>query len=101
MDIDFATVHGDRSIIEAAANSKKNNLKILAVTVLTSMDKKDLSDFSFKLQNNTIIIKSLKIETDLPQIIEKIRSKNINIKNIRINEPTLENVFLELTNNDK
>ena len=38
----FLTVHGERSILKAAAENKGETLKILAVTVLTSMDRADL-----------------------------------------------------------
>ncbi len=39
----FLTVHGHRSVMEAAA-AEKGGLKILAVTVLTSFDKRDLDE---------------------------------------------------------
>ncbi|MGA7986237.1 MAG: orotidine-5'-phosphate decarboxylase [Burkholderiales bacterium] len=39
----FLTVHGQRSILEAAAG-EKGALKILAVTVLTSFDRSDLAE---------------------------------------------------------
>lgn len=39
----FLTVHGHRSILEAAAR-EKGTMKILAVTVLTSFDKSDLAE---------------------------------------------------------
>jgi orotidine-5'-phosphate decarboxylase len=39
----FLTVHGQRSILEAAAR-EKGALRILAVTVLTSFDKSDLAE---------------------------------------------------------
>lgn len=39
----FLTVHGHRSVMEAAA-SAKGALKILAVTVLTSLDARDLAE---------------------------------------------------------
>ena len=39
----FLTVHGQRSILEAAAG-EKGPMKILAVTVLTSFDKSDLAE---------------------------------------------------------
>lgn len=42
----FATVHGNQSIMEAAAENK-GELKILAVTVLTSLDRGDLDDLGF------------------------------------------------------
>ena len=40
----FLTIHGDRAIMEAAAAEKGPDLKLLAVTVLTSLDKSDLAD---------------------------------------------------------
>ena len=43
----FATVHGNDSILQAAVENK-NGLKILAVTVLTSLDQNDLNDLGFK-----------------------------------------------------
>jgi orotidine-5'-phosphate decarboxylase len=39
----FLTVHGHRSVMEAAAR-EKGTLKILAVTVLTSFDQRDLAE---------------------------------------------------------
>ena len=41
----FVTVHGHRSVMEAAAR-EKGDLKILAVTVLTSFDAHDLAEMS-------------------------------------------------------
>ena len=42
-DLDFLTVHGDPQVVRAAAQGKSgSNLKILAVTVLTSLDRADL-----------------------------------------------------------
>ena len=42
-DVTFVTVHGNQGIMEAAAQAK-GNVKILAVTVLTSLDRGDLDD---------------------------------------------------------
>jgi orotidine-5'-phosphate decarboxylase len=42
----FATVHGNDAILKAAAQ-EKGALKILAVTVLTSLDRGDLQDLGF------------------------------------------------------
>jgi orotidine-5'-phosphate decarboxylase len=39
----FLTVHGERSVVEAAAEAKGPELKVLAVTVLTSMGPEDLA----------------------------------------------------------
>ena len=42
-DIDFLTVHGDPHVIKAAIKGKRNSkLKILAVTLLTSLNREDL-----------------------------------------------------------
>lgn len=42
-DLDFLTVHGDPQVVRAAGEGKKGtDLKILAVTVLTSLDRADL-----------------------------------------------------------
>ena len=42
-DLDFLTVHGDPQVVRAAANGKRGkDMKILAVTVLTSLDRADL-----------------------------------------------------------
>jgi orotidine-5'-phosphate decarboxylase len=38
----FVTVHGNQSIMEAAADNKGDTLKVLGVTVLTSLDRGDL-----------------------------------------------------------
>ena len=45
----FLTVHGDRAIMEAAAAEKGPKLKILAVTVLTSISSEDLRDMGIGL----------------------------------------------------
>ena len=42
----FVTVHGNQSIMEAAA-ANKGELKVLAVTALTSLDRGDLDDLGF------------------------------------------------------
>jgi orotidine-5'-phosphate decarboxylase len=44
--VTFLTVHGHRSIMEAAA-SEKGDVKILAVTVLTSLDRRDLEEMGY------------------------------------------------------
>lgn len=42
-DLDFLTVHGDPYVVRAAREGKgKSDMKILAVTVLTSLDRDDL-----------------------------------------------------------
>lgn len=45
--VDLATIHGNDSIMEAAAKAK-GHLKVLAVTALTSLDRGDLDDLGFQ-----------------------------------------------------
>jgi len=52
--VDFATVHGNDSMLQAAAN-EKNGLKILAVTVLTSLDQGDLEDLGFQCDVKALV----------------------------------------------
>lgn len=51
----FATVHGNQSIMEAAAENK-GALKILAVTVLTSLDRGDLDDLGFACDVDELVL---------------------------------------------
>jgi orotidine-5'-phosphate decarboxylase len=44
--VTFTTVHGNQAIMEAAA-AAKGDVKVLAVTVLTSLDRGDLNDLGF------------------------------------------------------
>ena len=44
-DLDFLTVHGDPHVVRAACDGAAgSNMKILAVTILTSLDRGDLDD---------------------------------------------------------
>lgn len=51
----FCTVHGNQSIMEAAA-AEKGDLKILAVTVLTSLDRGDLDDLGFQCDVSDLVL---------------------------------------------
>jgi len=50
------TVHGNQSIMEAAAENKGNHLKVLAVTVLTSLDRGDLDDLGFQCDVEDLVL---------------------------------------------
>ena len=52
----FVTVHGNQSIMEAAAENKGDRLKVLAVTVLTSLDRGDLDDLGFDCDIEALVI---------------------------------------------
>jgi orotidine-5'-phosphate decarboxylase len=51
----FATVHGNQGIMEAAADAK-GDLKILAVTALTSLDRGDLDDLGFQCDVGQLVL---------------------------------------------
>lgn len=55
-DVQFATVHGDTAIMQAAA-ATKGNLKILAVTVLTSLDDQALLAMGYQDSIQTLVLK--------------------------------------------
>ena len=52
----FVTVHGNQSIMEAAAKNKGDSLKVLGVTVLTSLDRGDLDDLGFACDVGDLVI---------------------------------------------
>ena len=51
----FATVHGNQAIMEAAVKDK-GELRILAVTVLTSLDRGDLDDLGFACDVDKLVL---------------------------------------------
>ena len=53
---DFATVHGNQSIMEAAAKAKTGHTKVLAVTALTSLDQGDLDDMGFACNVEELVL---------------------------------------------
>ena len=53
--ITFATVHGNQALMQAAAR-EKGDLKILAVTVLTSLDRGDLDDLGFSCDVERLVL---------------------------------------------
>jgi orotidine-5'-phosphate decarboxylase len=52
----FVTVHGNQSIMEAAAENKGDTLKVLGVTVLTSLDRGDLDDLGFDCDISDLVL---------------------------------------------
>src|SRR6185503_94154 len=53
--VTFATVHGNDDILKAAVEHK-NEVKILAVTVLTSLDQHDLEDLGFQCEVENLVL---------------------------------------------
>ncbi len=66
----FATVHGNQAIMEAAARDK-GDLKILAVTVLTSLDRGDLDDLGFSCDVDKLVLSRARraLETGVDGIV--------------------------------
>jgi len=57
----FLTVHGDRGVAEAAAQAKGDRLKVLAVTVLTSVAPADLADMGIALTVEELVLKRARL----------------------------------------
>jgi orotidine-5'-phosphate decarboxylase len=57
----FVTVHGDKSIMQAAAENKGDNLQVLVVTVLTSLDTNDLGDLGFACDVGELVLSRAKL----------------------------------------
>ncbi|NOQ16762.1 MAG: orotidine-5'-phosphate decarboxylase [Methyloprofundus sp.] len=57
--VDMATIHGNDSIMEAAAK-EKGDLKVLAVTALTSLDRGDLDDLGFQCDVQNLVLSRAK-----------------------------------------
>ncbi len=57
--VDFATIHGNDAMMEAAAK-EKGDLKVLAVTVLTSLDRGDLDDLGFDCDIQQLVLSRAK-----------------------------------------
>jgi orotidine-5'-phosphate decarboxylase len=53
--IDFCTVHGNDGMLRAAAEAK-GDMRILAVTALTSLDQGDLDDLGFQCDARTLVL---------------------------------------------
>ncbi len=53
---DFCTIHGNQSIMEAAAKAKSGHTKVLAVTALTSLDQGDLADLGFQCDIAALVL---------------------------------------------
>ena len=66
----FATVHRNQAMMEAAARDK-GDLKILAVTVLTSLDRGDLDDLGFACDVDKLVLSRARraLETGVDGIV--------------------------------
>ena len=61
--VSFATVHGDRAILQAAAK-EKGDIRILAVTVLTSLGPADLKEMGYAGDLQQLVLARARIALD-------------------------------------
>ncbi len=61
---EFVTVHGNDEILKAAVK-QKHELKILAVTVLTSLDRHDLADLGFSCDVERLVLSRARRALDI------------------------------------
>jgi orotidine-5'-phosphate decarboxylase len=54
-EVDFCTVHGNDGMLRAAAEAK-GDMKVLAVTALTSLDQGDLDDLGFQCDVKELVL---------------------------------------------
>lgn len=54
-ELNFCTVHGNDSMLRAAAEAK-GDMRILAVTALTSLDQGDLEDLGFQCDAHSLVL---------------------------------------------
>lgn len=66
----LATIHGNQAIMEAAVKDK-GGLKVLAVTVLTSLDQGDLNDLGFQCDVEQLVLSRARraLETGVDGIV--------------------------------
>lgn len=62
--VTFATIHGNDSIMRAAAENK-GDVQVLAVTVLTSLDRGDLDDLGFDCEVDKLVLSRAKRAVEL------------------------------------
>lgn len=57
MGVSFLTIHGNKKVINAACEGRgKSNLKILAVSLLTSLDASDIKELGFPCQVEELVL---------------------------------------------
>ncbi len=69
--VTFATVHGNQGIMEAAAASK-GDVKVLAVTALTSLDRGDLDDLGFQCDVTQLVLSRARRALELPAMRREV-----------------------------
>lgn len=79
---DFATIHGNDSIMRAAVR-EKGELKLLAVTVLTSLDQGDIDDLGFKVDVASVVLSRARRALEIG--CDGVVSSGLEARNLRDN----------------
>lgn len=82
---DFATLHGNQTMMEAAAQAKSNGLKVLAVTALTSLDQGDLDDLGFSCNVADLVLSRAK--RSLSAGCDGVVSSGLEVQRLRAEAP--------------
>lgn len=82
---DFATLHGNQTMMEAAAQAKANGLKVLAVTALTSLDQGDLDDMGFACTIADLVLSRAK--RSLSAGCDGVVSSGLEVQRLRLEAP--------------
>lgn len=91
LDVDLMTIHASSNDIMKAALENKGNSKVIAVTVLTNLDEKDIFEMGFdkNLSLDELVLKKAKMAIDCG--LDGVVSSALRAKNLRDN---LGNDFL-------
>ncbi|MDP9139758.1 MAG: orotidine-5'-phosphate decarboxylase [Pseudomonadota bacterium] len=82
---DFCTIHGNQSIMEAAAKAKAGSLKVLAVTALTSLDQGDLKDLGFDCNIADLVLS--RARRALAAGCDGVVSSGLEVERLRLEAP--------------
>ena len=82
---DFCTIHGNQSIMEAAARAKTGGLKVLAVTALTSLDQGDVNDLGFQCNIADLVLS--RARRALQAGCDGVVSSGLEVERLRLEAP--------------
>lgn len=82
---DFCTIHGNQSIMEAAAKAKTGGLKVLAVTALTSLDQGDVNDLGFQCNVADLVLS--RARRALQAGCDGVVSSGLEVERLRLEAP--------------
>ncbi|WP_293374371.1 orotidine-5'-phosphate decarboxylase [Nevskia sp.] len=82
----FCTIHGNQSIMQAAAKAKSNGMKVLAVTALTSLDRGDLDDLGFACDVEALVLS--RARRALAAGCDGVVSSGLEVAKLRLEAPS-------------